>query len=180
MIDGAGGLAGRGVEGVDADVDARHVEVRGAEAQRDGGARGHRAERAAVVTVEGVVTQAVPLNVARGRRGVVRGDRQDVRRRVVAEGDLRVVGRHVKADVRAVLHAARAVVLVPAFVDGDLGLVSPGGQRGGLEGVGAVAVQVLQPGAQTTRIPVAGAAEFGLEAAGRDRDDGIAVAGNPM
>jgi hypothetical protein len=103
-----------------------------------------------------------------------------VRRGVVAESDLRVVGRHVERDVGSVLRSARAVILIPAFVEGDLALVVSGGQRCGLKRVRAVAVRVLQPRAEAGRLPIAGAAEFRLETARRDGDDGIAVAGNPV
>ena len=82
-------------------------------------------------------------------------DREDVRRRVVGEGDLRAVGRDVEGDVRPVRDAVGAVVLVKALVDRDLGLVRAGRQRGRLERVDAVAVDVLQPGPEAARIPVA-------------------------
>ena len=98
-------------------------------------------------------------------------DRQDVRHRVVGEGDLRVVGRDGERDVRPVRDTAGAVVLVPALVDRDLGLVRAGRQRGRLERVDAVAVGVLQPGPEAARVPVAGAAQLGLEAARGHGDD---------
>ncbi len=50
-------------------------------------------------------------------------DRQEVGRRVVAERDLCVVGGDRERDVGSVRGPARAVVLVPALVDGDLRLV---------------------------------------------------------
>src|SRR5207244_462859 len=85
---------------------------------------------------------------------------------------LRVVDRDRKWDVRAVSRSALAVVLVPRLVERGLRVVRSLWQRGRLEGVDAVAVDILEPRAQTARIPVAGAAELRLEAHQRagDRD----------
>ena len=112
--------------------------------------------------------------VGRGR------DREDVRDGVVAERHLRVVVRNAEGDVRAVRHAARAVVLIPALVDRDLRLVRALGQCRRLERVDAVAVRILQPRAKAARIPVARAAELGLEAYRRDGNDGIVVVRDPV
>src|SRR5690606_30511203 len=90
--------------------------------------------------------------------------------RVPAERD-GGAARDGERDVVAVQRAAGAVVLGPAFVDGDLGFVVACGDRGGLELVGAVAVGVLQPGAEAIGLPVTGAAELALEAAGGGGDD---------
>ena len=98
-----------------------------------------------------------------------RADRQHVRRPVVAERDRRVVERDGERDVGAVQDAARAVVHVPALVDRDLGLVRTGWQSGGLERRGTVAVRILEPGAQAVGLPVARAAELGLEVPDRNR-----------
>ena len=107
-------------------------------------------------------------------------DREDVRRRVVGEGDLRAGGGNGEGDVRPVRRAAGAVVLVPALVDRDLALVRAGRQRGRLECVDAVAVDVLQPGPEAARVPVAGAAQLGLEAARGHGDRRAAVVGDPV
>ena len=48
------------------------------------------------------------------------------------------------------------------------------------ETVPAVTVGVLQPGPQTIRLPVTGAAELRLEIPGCNRDDRILVVGNPV
>ena len=140
-----------------------------------------------------VVLRAVPRQSLRARSkcesapgpsgapGRDRGDdRENVRRRVVGEGDLRVVDRDGERDVRPARDAALAVVLVPALVDRDLRLVGARGQRRRLEGVDPVAVGVLEPGAEAARIPVARAAELGLEASGRDRDHRALVVGDPV
>ena len=115
-------------------------------------------------------------------RAVVDGnvDREDVRRCVVGEGDLRAVGRDGERDVRSVEDAAGAVVLVPALVDGDLARVRVGRQGGCLEGVDAVAVDVLQPGPEAARIPVAGTTQLGLEGAGDRGDRRALVVGDPV
>src|SRR5205085_9667331 len=99
------------------------------------------AERAAIVRVERVVAQAVPLYVSEGR---ARRNRQDVRGRIITERNLLVILRDAEGDVRPAGHAALPVVLVPAFVNRDLRLVAAGRDRGRLERVGAVAVRVLQ------------------------------------
>ena len=112
------------------------------------------------------------------RRG--HGHREHVRRRDVAEQHLRVGRDDAERDVRAAGHAALAVVLVPALVDRDLGLVIADGERGRLERVRPVAVGILEPRAQAARIPVAGTAELGLEAARRDRDHRALVVGRPV
>ena len=88
--------------------------------------------------------------------------------------------RHGEGDVRSIGDAALPVVLVPAFVDRDLGFIASMRDAGGVEGVDTVAVDVLQPGAQAVGLPVAGAAEGRLEAAGRDGDDWALVVGDPM
>src|SRR5205814_160364 len=77
-------------------------------------------------------------------------------------------------------HAALAVVLVPAFVDGDLRLVAAVRDGGGVEGVDAVAVDVLQPGAEAAWVPIAGAAECVLEAAGDGGDNRVFVVSDPV
>ncbi len=90
------------------------------------------------------------------------------------------VGRHGERDVGAVLDAAGAVVHVPALADRHLRLVAPGRQGASGEGEDAVAVGVLEPGAQAPGIPVAGAAELALEAAGGDGDGRADVVGHPV
>src|SRR6185312_7114890 len=87
---------------------------------------------------------------------------------------------HGEGDVGAVLDAARAIVLVPALVDGGLHLVAAGRDGRGGECVVAGAGRVLQPGAQAVRLPVSRAAQEVLVAAGRDGDDGVLVAGDPV
>ena len=99
---------------------------------------------------------------------------------VVGEGHRRARDRDVERDVRPVRHPALAVVLVPALVDRDLPLVRALRQRRRLERVDPVAVGVLQPGAEAARIPVARAAELGLEASRRDGDDRAPVVRGPV
>ena len=100
-------------------------------------------------------------------------------RRVVAErhGRRRADGER---DVRPVAHAARAVVLVPGFVDRDLGLVRAGRNRLRRERVRAVPVGILKPRAEAVGRPVRGTAELGLEAAGHRRDDRVPVRSHPV
>ena len=117
---------------------------------------------------------------ARGSRRVVGDDREDVRRRVVGEGDLRVVRRDGEGDVGAAGDATCAVVLVEALVDRDLPLVRAGRERRRLERVDAVPIRVLEPRAQAGGIPVTRAAELGLEASGRDGDHRVPVVGDPV
>ena len=107
-------------------------------------------------------------------------DGEDVRGRVVLEDRLRAIAATVNEMFGAVLDAARAVVLVPALVQGDLDLVVARGQGAGAQRVEAVAVRVLEPGAQAARVPVARAAELALEAAGGDRDHLVAVVRDPV
>jgi hypothetical protein len=108
------------------------------------------------------------------------GDGEDVGRRVVAEHGLGAVGGDGELDVGPVRGAAGAVVLIPALVDRDLGLVAAGRDRAGGEAVDAVAVRVLEPGAQAVGLPVPRAAQEVLEAAGRDGDHRVLVAGDPV
>src|SRR4051794_27859340 len=103
-----------------------------------------------------------------------------MRGRVVGERDLGVVDRNGERDVGAARRPAEPVVLVPALVDRYLRLVRAGGQRRRLERVDAVPVGILEPGAQAAGIPVARAAEPGLEAAGGGRDDRALVVGRPV
>ena len=106
-------------------------------------------------------------------------DGQDVGGAVEAEL-YRAARRHREGDVGATLHAALAEIDIPAFVERDLGLVAAGRDLVGAEGVGAVAVDILQPGAQAIGLPVAGTADFALEGAGHGGDDAVAVAGDPV
>src|SRR5262245_36824320 len=99
---------------------------------------------------------------------------------VIAEADLDMIGWNREGDIRAILHATLAVVDVPTLVERDLALVVAGQQRGGNEGVGAVAVRVLQPGAQAGGIPIATATELALEIAGGDRDHRVDIVGDPV
>ncbi len=123
----------------------------------------------------------------RQRAGAVRGalsalgdDREDVRRPVVGERDLRVGDRDRERDVRPAGDAALTVVLVPALVDRHLRLVRARGQRRRHEREDPVAVRVLEPGAEAAGIPVGRASELGLEASGRDRDHRALVVGDPV
>ena len=110
---------------------------------------------------------------------VFRGDGRNVGGGIEAEGHGCAVG-HAEGDVVTPGHAACAVVLIPAFIDGDLALVVAGRQRAGGEGVDAVAVDVLQPRAEAIRQPVAGAAQFGLEVARRGGNAAVLVVGDPV
>ncbi len=109
----------------------------------------------------------------------VGGDREHVGGRHEREGDGVAVG-HREGDVGAVGHAARAIVLVPGPVDGGLALIGAGRDIGGGEGVGAVTVDVGQPRPHAFGLPVAGAAEGGLETAGGGHDSGVDVVGDPV
>ena len=116
----------------------------------------------------------------RRARGDLGDDREYVRRRVVGERDRRVVDRDGERDVRPARDAALTVVLVPGLVDRHLRLVRALGQRRRHEGVDPVAVRILEPGAEAARIPVARAAELGLEASRRDGDHGGLVVRRPV
>jgi hypothetical protein len=166
------------LDAVDARLDAGHVVGERPEPERDRGAGLDRAAGRSVEGVAGVVAEAVPLDVVVGP--VASGDRQDVGRGVVGEGDLGAGSRDREHDVGATGHPALAVVLVPGLVDRDLGLVGTGGQVGRLEGVLAVTVDVLKPGPEAARIPVARAAERRLEVAGGHGDDARDVVGHPV
>ena len=87
---------------------------------------------------------------------------------------------HRERDIRPARHAARAVVLAPALVDRDLGLVVARGQVLVAKVVGAVAVRVLQPGAEAVGLPVTGTPQLALEAAGHGRDHRVRIARDPV
>src|SRR5690606_18042350 len=130
--------------------------------------------------VAGVVAQAVPLDVAvLAAAATIDVDGEHLGGRIPAERD-RGTGGDGGGDVGSVQCATGAVVLGPAFVDGDLGFVVARGDRGGLELVGAVAVGVLQPRAEAIGLPVTGAAELALEAACGGGDDRGDVVGDPV
>ena len=104
---------------------------------------------------------------------------EDVRRGVVGKERLLAVGGDGERDVRAVLHSTCAVVLRPALVDRGLDLVVSGGNVR-RHRVRAVAVGVLEPGAEAARIPVSAAADLALIAAGGGDDHRVVVAGDPV
>src|SRR6185503_17148253 len=106
-------------------------------------------------------------------------DREHVSDGVVAEEDLLAGRTDGEGDVGAVRHAVRAVVFVPALVDGDLRLVVAGGKSRG-EGVDPVAVRILEPRAETARIPVARASQLALKAPGRDGNGLAVIVGDPV
>src|SRR6185369_14139095 len=137
--------------------------------------------RAAGLPGDGVA--AHPIGLGAGDvavRGSAGADGEHVRVRIVAEEHVRARARHGEGDVRAVRCAVGAVVLVPALVDRHLRLIVAGRQGVGGEGVDAVAVRVLEPGAQAVRLPVVRATQLGLEAAGYGGDDGGLVVGDPV
>ena len=130
---------------------------------------------------EAVLAGEAEVRERAGGAGRARGgDGEDVCRRVVGEADPRVACRDRERDVVAARDAARAVVLVPALVDRDLPLVGAGRECGRLERVDPVPVGVLEPRAQAGGIPIARAAQLGLEAPGRDGDHRAPVVGDPM
>src|SRR6185503_12267597 len=88
-------------------------------------------------------------------------------------------GGNGERDVRAARHSPRAVVLVPALVDGGLHLVAAGGQAR-REAVDPVPIGILQPRPQTTRVPITRAAQELLVAAGGGGDHGVDVVGDPV
>ena len=98
----------------------------------------------------------------------------------VAEGNPVAVVRHREPDVRAVGRPARSVALVPGQTVRDLHLVVAGRDLGGGEGVGAVAVRVLQPGQHAVRRPIARTAQFALEVARRGDDRILQICCHPM
>ena len=108
-------------------------------------------------------------------------DGRDVGRRVPAERDPIAGGGHGEGEVGAVGDAARAVVLVPAPRTGRPSTRSRRPGSSVVSNVGhAVAVDVLQPRPQAVRLPVAGTAELGLEAAGGGGDALVDVVGDPV
>ena len=104
-----------------------------------------------------------------GERGIARLDGQNVRRDRVAEERRLALGCRER-DVRAVEHAARAVIHGPAQVVGDLRLVRTSRQRRRRERVDTIAVGVLHPGSETVGLPVARASSLRLEVAGYHDD----------
>ena len=106
-------------------------------------------------------------------RAAARVDADIVRRRVVAEGDGVAVDRG-ESDVPG------GVALRPALAEGDLELVRAGGELVGCELVDAVAVGILEPRAKAVGLPVAGAAELGLERARRGGDRRVHLVGDPV
>ena len=124
--------------------------------------RGVQPVGGAVAAVPGDHPAPDPVRAALGadRAGDVVGDH--VGRVVIGEGD-RAAGRGER-DVGAVPRAAGAVVLVPGAVDRDLVLVRARrhGERAAVERPPPIR---RQPGRRALRLPVAGAAELGLQRA---------------
>jgi hypothetical protein len=141
--------------------------------QRDGGVDGH-------APGDGVGGEPVRLRLGEVAADASHHDAQVLARGIPLEGDLHVAGRHREGDVGAVLHAALAVVHVPAAIERHLGLVRARGNGAGAEAVDRRAVDVLQPAAEAARIPVAAAADLALEAAGHGGDDRAHVLGDPV
>ena len=107
-------------------------------------------------------------------------DGKHVRCRHEAEQHALSLCGDVEANVCAVGHAARAVVLVPVLVQRRLDLVAAHRQRVGGECISTVTVDVLQPASQAVRAPVARAAQLVLKTAGRCHDARPAVVRDPM
>ena len=128
----------------------------------------------------GVGRQPVRLRLGEIALDAANDDPQILGRGVPLKLDFHAIGRHRERDVRSVLHAARAVIHIPAAVERDLGFVGAGGNGVGAEAVDAGALDVLQPGAEAARIPVAAAADLALEAAGHGGDDGADVFRDPV
>jgi hypothetical protein len=82
-------------------------------------------------------------------------------------------------DIGPVWRPSFAIIFVPGLVDGDFGFVFPGGDGVGQVGEGAVAVGVLEPGAQAGGHPIFGATDGGLEAAGHVGDEVVDAVGDP-
>ena len=172
---GAGILAHSGV--IQAQVDARHVVVEGAEAHRDGGAGIDRAERHAIEAIARVVAQAGKLHiVVVARRATQHLHRHGMAGRV--ERDAGVLG--VAEDKGHVVAVGIAVADIPILVERHLELIAAGNAGRRVVGVHAVAVNILQPGFEALRLPIAGAADLALERAGGGSDGGVAVVGDPV
>ena len=165
----------------DAHLHRRDVVVERPEANLHGGARRRRAAGRAVDVGARVVPQSVPLDVVvvRARRRLDAHAR-NVRRAVVRDRDRGAWCADREGDVRAAGHAAGAVVDVPRLVERHLELVRAGRDRRRRERVRAVAVGILEPRAQTARIPVARAAELRLEAPRCYGDHGVVVVRDPV
>src|SRR6185436_2191133 len=129
---------------------------------------------------DGVGREPVRLRLRQVAMDTAHDDFQVLVDRVPLEYDVHAGGRHGERDVRAVLRAAGAVVHVPTTVEGDLGLVRAGRNGIGAEAVGAAALDVFEPGTKAARIPIAGAANLALEAAGHRGNDGADVLSDPM
>ena len=118
------------------------------------------------------------LTGARERR-VGHDDLEHVRRERVAELDELARGRRERV-VRPAGRAAHAVVLVPRRAVGDLHLVRPVVELIGREGVHAVLVAVLHERREAVGLPVAGASDLRLEAAGQGHDGALGRRGDHL
>ena len=107
-------------------------------------------------------------------------NRQHFTDRVPLEINFRAIGRHSERNICAIRSAANTVVFRPTFVDRNFGVVVARRNHCRSEYIGAVAVQVFQPRAQTIGVPIVGTTEFALEAARNGGDDRVFVAGDPM
>ena len=145
--------------------------------ERNGGASGHLAVNNRQAAVDGAVEPVVgPLGWGdlpdQGVRRQPVGAGFGTQRigRVVSEGVAGVVvgerhgsARRVEEDVAATGYSACAVVLVPGVVESNLHAEAPGRdiEGGPVEGCGSLHRQ--QPAGGALRLPVSGAADFGLQ-----------------
>jgi hypothetical protein len=119
------------------------------------------------------------------RLGEVAPDATDDHPQLLRDGiplecHVHAVRRDRECDVGSARHATLTVVHVPTAIERDFGLVGSGGNRARAEAVDRRVVDVLQPGTEAGRIPVARAAELALKTAGHGGDDGADVVGDPM
>ena len=166
----------------DTHLDALHVMGEGAEAQRHVAVLRQCAERITIEAAAAVMAQAIPPNVViaqlRSRR-IVDAVANLMRGVVIPKGDHHMgafSSWHHQGDVGAAGHAARAIVLIPRFIERHLVLVGSGWyiERGLIP---PVAVPIFHPTDQVIGRPVL-AADRAHQVAYQHRDAVIRPAGH--